>query len=246
MEMIWYHDTPDSSVVLLLLLLFFSPFGLLKGCSFNYSPIATSDFSQDIKPLKEYLLLDYKVSMKSILKPDIFCSLLWDLHFINENLKELIKVSGKSLKKLFEKIHDHTRFVEACNIKEDNNSTSVELINISQFVDAIPSHLRNLSMKIETITSEEKYADFKNCTIIQSQIGQSLSVLQNLPLPINTSDWKLEKKQLSQPISHKRTYWWLLLSAILVCLLINLWKKCQVFNWIFYMVHKQGLYQDRN
>ncbi|XP_026533183.1 fms-related tyrosine kinase 3 ligand [Notechis scutatus] len=76
MEMIWYHDTPDSSVVLLLLLLFFSPFGLLKGCSFNYSPIATSDFSQDIKPLKEYLLLDYKVSMKFILKP---VQSLWQL-----------------------------------------------------------------------------------------------------------------------------------------------------------------------
>ncbi|KAG8140436.1 hypothetical protein E2320_003102 [Naja naja] len=53
----------------------------------------------------------------------------------------------------------------------DNSSTSFELINISQFVDAIPSCLRNLSMKIETITSEEKHADFKNCTIIQSQIA---------------------------------------------------------------------------
>ncbi|XP_070622912.1 fms-related tyrosine kinase 3 ligand isoform X2 [Erythrolamprus reginae] len=115
--MIWYHRTPDSSVVLLLLLLFFSPFGPLKSCSFNYPPIATSDFSQDIKPLKEYLLLDYKVSMPFNLKPDIFCSSLWDLHFINENLKKLIKVSGKRLKKLFEKIYNHTKFVEDCNIE---------------------------------------------------------------------------------------------------------------------------------
>ncbi|XP_034279162.1 fms-related tyrosine kinase 3 ligand [Pantherophis guttatus] len=235
MEMISYHGTPDSSEVLLLLLLFFSPFGPLKGCSFNYSPIATSDFSQDIKPLKEYLLLDYKVSMPFNLKPDIFCSVLWDLHFINENLKKLINVSGKRLKKLFEKLYDHTKFVEDCNIEVDNSSTSFELINISQFVDVIPSRLQFLSKEIERITSEEEHVDFKNCTIIQSQIagirsapiGQSLSVLQNLLLPINTSDRKLEKKQSSQPISHKRTYWWLLLSAILVCLLICLWKKCK-------------------
>ncbi|XP_070622911.1 fms-related tyrosine kinase 3 ligand isoform X1 [Erythrolamprus reginae] len=227
--MIWYHRTPDSSVVLLLLLLFFSPFGPLKSCSFNYPPIATSDFSQDIKPLKEYLLLDYKVSMPFNLKPDIFCSSLWDLHFINENLKKLIKVSGKRLKKLFEKIYNHTKFVEDCNIEVGNSSTSFELINISQFVDVIPSRLQSLSMKIEDITSEEKPVDFKNCTIIQSQIGQSLSVLQKILLPIktNTSDWKLEKRQPPEPIPHKRTYWWLLLSPVFVCLLISSWKRCQ-------------------
>ncbi|XP_058036123.1 fms-related tyrosine kinase 3 ligand isoform X2 [Ahaetulla prasina] len=177
--------------------------------------------------VKEYLLLDYKVSMPFNLKPDIFCSVLWDLHFINENLKKLINVSGKRLKKLFEKLYDHTKFVEDCNIEVDNSSTSFELINISQFIDVIPSRLQFLSKEIERITSEEEHVDFKNCTIIQSQIGQSLSVLQNLLLPINTSDWKLEKKQSFQPISHKSTYWWLLFPAILVCLLISLWKKCQ-------------------
>ncbi|XP_013908746.1 PREDICTED: fms-related tyrosine kinase 3 ligand isoform X2 [Thamnophis sirtalis] len=173
--------------------------------------------------VKEYLLLDYKVLMPLNLKQDTFCSLLWDLHFINENLKKLINVSGEKLKTLFKKIYDHTKFVEDCNIKIGDSSTSFELKNISQFVDAIPSCLQSLSKKIERIT-EEKHADFRNCTNIQSQIGQSLSVLQNLLLPINTSDWKLERKK---PIFHKRTYWWLLLSAILVCLLISLWKKCQ-------------------
>ncbi|KAM3822511.1 LOW QUALITY PROTEIN: fms-related tyrosine kinase 3 ligand [Vipera latastei] len=223
----WCPGTPDSSVVLLLVLLFFSPFGPLKGCKFDYSPIATSDFSQDIKPLKEYLLLDYKVSMPFSLKQDIFCSELWNLHFINENLKKLINVSGERLKKLIKKIYNHTKVVELCNIEVENSSVSFELTNISRFVDVIPFHLQSLSAKIEKITSEEKCADFKNCTVIQSQIGQSFSVLQNLLLSINPSDWKLEKKQSSQPISHKRTYWWLLLPAILVCLIFSLWKKCQ-------------------
>ncbi|KAK9397454.1 fms-related tyrosine kinase 3 ligand [Crotalus adamanteus] len=219
-EMIWYHGTPDSSVVLLLVLLFFFPFGPLKGCKFDYSPIATSDFSQDIKPLKEYLLLDYKVPMPFSLKQDIFCSELWNLHFINENLKKLINVSGERLKKLIKKIYNHTKVVESCNIEVDNSSVSFVLTNISQFVDVIPFHLQSLSAKIEKITSEEKCADFKNCTVIQSQIESS-------KLPINTSDWKLEKKQSSQPVSHKRTYWWLLLPAILVCLIFSLSKKCQ-------------------
>lgn len=54
---------------------------------------------------------------------------------------------------------------------QDNSSTSFELINISQFVDVIPSRLQFLSKEIERITSEEEHVDFKNCTIIQSQIG---------------------------------------------------------------------------
>lgn len=48
---------------------------------------------------------------------DIFCSELWNLHFINENLKKLINVSGERLKKLIKKIYNHTKVVELCNIE---------------------------------------------------------------------------------------------------------------------------------
>ncbi|KAM6452370.1 fms-related tyrosine kinase 3 ligand isoform 2-T2 [Liasis olivaceus] len=196
------------------------PSGPVKNCTFRYPPIATSDFSREIKSLKEYLLLDYKVLMPFNLKPDIFCGELWDLHFINENLKKLIGVSGKSLAKLFMEIYNQTKFVEDCNIEVDNSSVNFELANISQFVDLIPFRLRSLSKKMEDLTSEENNADFRNCTIIQCQIESST-------LTNNTSVWKLEKKQSSQLISLGRSYWGLLLPVLLVCLIFPLWKLFQ-------------------
>ncbi|XP_061445277.1 fms-related tyrosine kinase 3 ligand-like isoform X7 [Rhineura floridana] len=119
--MIWCHAIPDSSVVFLLVLLFFTPSEPGKDCNFMYPQLHSIDsiehFSHVIEELKQYLLLDYPVSVPSNLKLDEFCQELWELHLIHSKLTSMMRVSGSSLRKMFLNITTHTNFIEGCKIE---------------------------------------------------------------------------------------------------------------------------------
>ncbi|XP_061445273.1 fms-related tyrosine kinase 3 ligand-like isoform X4 [Rhineura floridana] len=200
--MIWCHAIPDSSVVFLLVLLFFTPSEPGKDCNFMYPQLHSIDsiehFSHVIEELKQYLLLDYPVSVPSNLKLDEFCQELWELHLIHSKLTSMMRVSGSSLRKMFLNITTHTNFIEGCKI-EDSCVSYMET-NITQFLQPIPLLIETLANKMEDLI-DKGLGNFSNCTIIQC-LGQSLSVLQTLLLhqsPKTLHRRKRESSRLSQP-----------------------------------------------
>ncbi|XP_054850896.1 uncharacterized protein LOC129340248 [Eublepharis macularius] len=210
--MIRYHGILDVSVVSLLLLLCFSHSGLCKNCNFTYSPLVTTSTSEIIKNLKEFLLLDYPVSVPSNLKSDKFCFELWQLHFIYRELSRLIQVAGFQLRQNISRLEEILNLKELfqfCEIESD--CVDFERTNISVFLDSIHSNLKKMAAKLEPATDQNP-TDFSSCTSVQCQ-ADSLST----PYP-GYSSQMLEITQTSRSAILRRHHWLLLLIPLLVCL----------------------------
>ncbi|XP_061445274.1 fms-related tyrosine kinase 3 ligand-like isoform X5 [Rhineura floridana] len=220
--MIWCHAIPDSSVVFLLVLLFFTPSEPGKDCNFMYPQLHSIDsiehFSHVIEELKQYLLLDYPVSVPSNLKLDEFCQELWELHLIHSKLTSMMRVSGSSLRKMFLNITTHTNFIEGCKI-EDSCVSYMET-NITQFLQPIPLLIETLANKMEDLI-DKGLGNFSNCTIIQCLDSFTTPVTQNFAQT-------QERIQSSQPTPPGRSYWGLFLLPIpFFCLLLIARRPCR-------------------
>ncbi|XP_062840530.1 fms-related tyrosine kinase 3 ligand isoform X2 [Anolis carolinensis] len=213
----WHHGIPNSCLVFLLLLSFSTSSEPSKGCIFGSVPIDTSDFPSIVKNLKKLLLLDYPVPVPVNLKQDEFCKELWHVHLIHRNLNRMINVSGSELEKSIRKLMIHTTFVEMCDI----NDSCVKFIttNISEFLEPIPSYLSDLRKKMEEFEAHDVPANFSNCTVIHCQPALQVTASKQTP------------DRNSQHDTRGKSYWVLLVIAVLMLVVFVIWMLLHKRPW---------------
>ncbi|XP_075461686.1 fms-related tyrosine kinase 3 ligand isoform X2 [Ascaphus truei] len=149
------YMTRRPAPVAVLLLLFLTKTCLT--CSFTDSPI-TSTFEDKIKVLLKHLPLDYPISIISNLKTDSWCSEIWKLHFIRNELKRMKNISGEALSVQINKVQEEVEFLGDCKLNVSSDCLVQEQTNVSIFLNTMSQTMDTLKVKILN--------DFSNCSRI--------------------------------------------------------------------------------
>nr|XP_056720248.1 fms-related tyrosine kinase 3 ligand [Euleptes europaea] len=206
--MIRYHGIPDISVVSFLLLLCFPHSGLGENCIFTHELLPSTRISNNIKKLKELMLLDYPVSQPSNLKSDGLCFNFWQLHFVSRELSRMLQVAGSELRKNISDLETWMNLddlFENCAIESD--CVDFERANISMFLDSIPDIFEAVKANMS-----HPPTNYSSCTPIRCQ-PDSLST----PYP-GYSSQMLDNIQTSKSTILRRHHWLLIPIAFLICL----------------------------
>nr|XP_033815801.1 fms-related tyrosine kinase 3 ligand [Geotrypetes seraphini] len=131
------------------------------SCHFSYNPISTT-FNRPIKNLSKWLLLDYPVSITSNLKPDSWCSELWQLQLMKKELERMREVAGEELKVYLEDVWKQIAFLKHCNSTVSTSCLTGERTNASNFLGLLEQQINVLKIKFRG----QKNLDFSNCTQI--------------------------------------------------------------------------------
>ncbi|XP_030053788.1 fms-related tyrosine kinase 3 ligand isoform X2 [Microcaecilia unicolor] len=194
--MIKYHACQDilshaGSVTLRLFpvaaLLLVSLLDPSHSCHFK-NPISTT-FDRQIKNLSKWLLLDYPISITSNLKPDSWCSELWQLQLMKKELERMRKVAGEELSVNLEKVRGEIAFLGSCTFTVSTDCLTGERTNASNFLRLLEQQISVLKSKL---TGGQKPLDFSNCTQIMC-----------MPVQMTGSD-SMTTTGLSQPAKDRR------------------------------------------
>ncbi|XP_029441293.1 fms-related tyrosine kinase 3 ligand isoform X2 [Rhinatrema bivittatum] len=130
------------------------------SCHFQ-NPISTT-FSRQIQNLSKNLLLDYPVSTTSNLKPDSWCSEIWQLQLVKEELERMGAVAGEYLNNTLQTVWREIAFLGRCNFTVSADCLMAERINISRFLGLLEQQIKILKSKL----TGDSTLDFSNCTRI--------------------------------------------------------------------------------